>query len=112
VLSITKVGPQIDKVFGQRPDPIRISSPPAKLDPEIGAFCPPQLHESTPETREIEPNLHRTANIEFGRDSRAVAEARLAHYAMIAQQTTSCEIRKELPMPLTSSIAEMEMTHD
>ena len=57
-ITITKVGPQIDKLFGQHPDPIRISSPPAKLDPEIGAFCPPQLHESTPETREIEPNLH------------------------------------------------------
>ena len=44
-----RVGPEIDQLFCERPDPIRISGTPAKFDPEIAAFGPPQLRERTPE---------------------------------------------------------------
>src|SRR5260370_37559751 len=46
------VGPQIDQLFCEGPGPIRISGAPAKFDPEIAAFHPPQLGESPPESRE------------------------------------------------------------
>src|SRR4249920_183111 len=46
------IGPQIDQLFCQSPHPIRITGAPAKFDPEIAAFSPPQLRERTQEHRE------------------------------------------------------------
>src|SRR5262249_49710744 len=46
-----RVGPQIDQPFCKRPEHIRITIAPAKFDPEIAAFSPPQLRESTPQRR-------------------------------------------------------------
>src|SRR5215467_7194717 len=50
------VGPQIDQLFCERSVLIRISGAPAKFDPEIAAFRPPQLRERGPEC--CEPRLH------------------------------------------------------
>jgi hypothetical protein len=49
------IGPQIDQLFCQSPHPIRITGAPAKFDPEIAAFSPPQLRERTQE--HCEPRL-------------------------------------------------------
>src|SRR6516225_2560115 len=46
-----RVGPQIDQLFCKRPEHIRITIAPAKFDPEIAAFRPPQLRESTTQRR-------------------------------------------------------------
>src|SRR5690348_8675895 len=54
-LTKDRVGPQIDQLFCERSDPIRISGAPAKFDPEIAAFRPPQLRERSPEC--CEPRL-------------------------------------------------------
>src|SRR5215469_5981422 len=51
-----RVGPQIDQLFCERSVLIRISGAPAKFDPEIAAFRPPQLRERSPEC--CEPRLH------------------------------------------------------
>src|SRR6516225_6290905 len=55
-LTEDRVGPQIDQLFCERSDLIRISGAPAKFDPEITAFRPPQLRERSPEC--CEPRLH------------------------------------------------------
>src|SRR6266700_40699 len=47
-----RIGPQIDQLFCQRPHSIRITGNPAKFDPEIAAFRPPQLRERPPESRQ------------------------------------------------------------
>src|SRR5437764_2927446 len=44
-----RIGPQIDQLVCQSPHPIRIIGAPAKFDPEIAAFGPPQLRECTSE---------------------------------------------------------------
>ena len=51
-----RVGSQIDQLFCKRLHPIRIITGPAKFDPEVAAFRPPQLRERAPERRE--PRLH------------------------------------------------------
>ena len=48
-----RVGSQIDQLFCERLDPIRITGAPAKFDPEIAAFRPPQLRERIPERRDL-----------------------------------------------------------
>src|SRR5207237_5435983 len=44
-----RIRPQIDQFVCQSPHPIRIIGAPAKFDPEIAAFGPPQLRECTSE---------------------------------------------------------------
>ena len=53
------VGSQIDQLFCERLHPIRIVAGPAKFDPEIAAFRPPQLRErisGTPQTKTARPD--------------------------------------------------------
>src|SRR5262249_30734209 len=50
-----RIGPQFDQLFCKRPEPIRITFGPAKFDPVITVFPPPQLLELIPECRN--PNL-------------------------------------------------------
>src|SRR6266567_4256212 len=50
-----RIGPQIDQLFCQHPHLIRVTGAPAKFDPEIAAFRPPQLRERTSE--HCEPRL-------------------------------------------------------
>jgi hypothetical protein len=35
------IGSQIDQLFCESPNPVRITVAPARFDPEIAAFCPP-----------------------------------------------------------------------
>jgi hypothetical protein len=46
------VGSQIDQLFCEFSDLIRITGAPAKLDAEIATFRPTQLRERTPKRRE------------------------------------------------------------
>jgi hypothetical protein len=52
-LTKDRVGPQIDKLFCQRLSSIRVSGASAKFDPQVAAFCPAQLTESTSKSREL-----------------------------------------------------------
>jgi hypothetical protein len=52
-LSDDRIGSQINQLFCQCLDLIRISGAPAKFDPEIAAFYPPQLRERAPEGRDL-----------------------------------------------------------
>jgi hypothetical protein len=40
-----RVGPQVDQLFCERPDPIRVTGAKANFDSEIAAFRPTQLFE-------------------------------------------------------------------
>src|SRR5215475_8048408 len=59
-----RIGPQVDQFFCQSPHPIRIIGAPAKFDPEIAAFSPPQLREATPES--CEPRLRNPIALRIG----------------------------------------------
>src|SRR5262249_35679558 len=59
-----RIGPQIDQFFCHSPDPIRIIGAPAKFDPEIAAFSPPQLRKRTPES--CEPRLRSPIALRIG----------------------------------------------
>ena len=48
-----RVGSQLDQLFRKRPGSIRIAGTPAKFDPEIAAFRPPQLRKGSPERRDV-----------------------------------------------------------
>jgi hypothetical protein len=45
------VGSQIDQLFCEFSDPIRITGGPAKFDPEIATFRPSKLRKRAPESR-------------------------------------------------------------
>src|SRR5262245_56842134 len=59
-----RIGPQIDQFFCHSPDPIRIIGAPAKFDPEIAAFSPPQLRKRIPES--CEPRLRSPIALRVG----------------------------------------------
>src|SRR6516162_3126408 len=59
-----RIRPQIDQLFCQRPHPIRITGAPAKFDPQIAAFRPPNVSECLPERSE--PGLRFTVALGIG----------------------------------------------
>jgi hypothetical protein len=52
-LTDDRVGSQINQLLCERLHPIRVTRAPAKFDPEIAAFRPPQLRERTSERRDL-----------------------------------------------------------
>jgi len=55
VLCPTITSGRIDQLLCECPNPVRITAAPAKFDPEIAAFCPPELCELTPECCHVRP---------------------------------------------------------
>jgi hypothetical protein len=51
VMTEDHVGSQIDQLFCEFSDPIRITGAPAKFDPEIATFRPSKLRKRAPESR-------------------------------------------------------------
>ena len=47
------VGSQTDQFFCECPHLVRITGAPANFDPELAAFCPPQLRDGTPESVDL-----------------------------------------------------------